>query len=202
MTTVVLICGKLFDGVSETLAGPSEILVEDKRISQIERTVGRPLGAQIIDLSDRTVSPGFIDTHVHLTMDAANLAAQTLESSAAKALKGLSIAQQYMSFGFTTLRDLGSVDPEWPTVDLRDALNAGLVEGPRLVVAAHIISASAGHGDLRGFYASRWNFRFLRSPTTSGVLGRSCDVNTLSAATGSRPPTPAATSAGATIPRG
>ncbi len=157
MTTVVLICGKLFDGVSETLAGPSEILVEDKRISQIERTVGRPLGAQIIDLSDRTVSPGFIDTHVHLTMDAANLAAQTLESSAAKALKGLSIAQQYMSFGFTTLRDLGSVDPEWPTVDLRDALNAGLVEGPRLVVAAHIISASAGHGDLRGFYASRWN---------------------------------------------
>ena len=157
MTTVVLICGKLFDGVSETLTGPSEILIEDKRISQIERTVGRPLGAQIIDLSDRTVSPGFIDTHVHLTMDAANLAAQTLESSAAKALKGLSIAQQYMSFGFTTLRDLGSVDPEWPTVDLRDALNAGLVEGPRLVVAAHIISASAGHGDLRGFYTSRWN---------------------------------------------
>ena len=77
MTTVVLICGKLFDGVSKTLAGPSEILIEGDRISQIERTVGRPLGAQIIDLSDRTVSPGFIDTHVHLTMDAANLAAQT-----------------------------------------------------------------------------------------------------------------------------
>jgi len=102
------------------------------------------------------VSPGFIDTHVHLTMDAANLALQTLQSSAAKALAGLRLAREYMSYGFTTLRDLGSVDPEFPTIDLRNALNSGLVEGPRLFVAAHIISASAGHGDLRGFYASRW----------------------------------------------
>jgi imidazolonepropionase-like amidohydrolase len=90
-------------------------------------------------------------------MDAANLPMQTLKSSAAEALKGLSIARQYLSYGFTTLRDLGRVDPEWPTVDLHDALSAGLVDGPRLVVATHIISASAGHGDLGDFYASRWN---------------------------------------------
>jgi imidazolonepropionase-like amidohydrolase len=157
MTGVVLICGNVFDGVSDALTGPAEILIEGNRISRLEPSVGRPPGAPIIDLSDRTVSPGFIDTHVHLTMDASNLAAQTLESSAAKALKGLSIAQRYMNYGFTTLRDLGSVDPEWPTIDLRNALNSGLVEGPRLFVAAHIISASAGHGDLRGFYASRWD---------------------------------------------
>jgi imidazolonepropionase-like amidohydrolase len=49
------------------------------------------------------------------------------------------------------------MDPEFPTVDLRNALAAGLVHGPRLIVAAHIISASAGHGDLRGFYPSRWD---------------------------------------------
>ena len=61
-----------------------------------------------------------------------------------------------MNYGFTSLRDLGSVDPEWPTVDLRNALDTGLVEGPRLFVAAHIINASAGHGDPRGFYGSRW----------------------------------------------
>ena len=89
-------------------------------------------------------------------MDAANLALQTLQSSAAKALNGLSLAREYMNYGVTTLRDLGSVDQEWPTIDLRNALTTGLVEGPRLFVAAHIISASAGHGEIRGFYASRW----------------------------------------------
>jgi hypothetical protein len=80
---------------------------------KIEQSVGRPPGARVIDLSERTVNPGFIDTHVHLTMDAANHALQTLQSSAAKALAGLSLAREYLSYGFTTLRDLGSVDPEW-----------------------------------------------------------------------------------------
>jgi imidazolonepropionase-like amidohydrolase len=153
----VLICGAVFDGVSHDPGRRAEILVRDGVIAEIGRSVDRPDGAEVIDLSQRTVSPGFIDTHVHLTMDASDLAQQTLESSAAKALKGLSLAREYLSYGFTTLRDLGSMDPEFPTVDLRDALAAGLVQGPRLVVAAHIISASAGHGDLRGFYGSRWD---------------------------------------------
>ena len=156
MSAIVLLCGNLFDGVSETLSGPMEILVQGNRITSVARSVERPPSAQVIDLSDRTVSPGFIDTHVHLTMDAANLARQTLESSASKALKGLSLARLYMSYGFTTLRDLGSADPDWPTIDLRNAINAGIVQGPRIFVAAHIISASAGHGDLRSFYNPRW----------------------------------------------
>lgn len=157
MAAFVLVCGKMFDGVSDRLTGPVEILVEGDRIAEIGPSVRRPPQAQTVDLSDRTVSPGFIDCHVHLTMDAADLARQTLQSSAAKALKGLSIAREYMRSGFTTLRDMGCVDPDFPTVDLRNALAAGLVEGPRLIVAAHIISASAGHGDLRGFYAPRWD---------------------------------------------
>ena len=156
MSATVLVCGKVFDGVSEELTGPAEILVEGNRIASIGRSVDRSPGVRVIDLSDRTVTPGFIDTHVHLTMDAANLVQQTLESSASKALKGLSLAREYMSYGFTTLRDLGTADPEWPTVDLRNAINAGFVDGPRLIVAAHILSASAGHGDLRGFYNPRW----------------------------------------------
>jgi len=52
-------------------------------------------------------------------------AAKTLESPGSKALKGLSLASEYINYGFTTLRDLGSADPEWPTVDLRNAINAG-----------------------------------------------------------------------------
>ena len=156
MSSIVLICGTVFNGVSDTLSEKMEILVKNNHITSVGKSVERPADAQIIDLSDRTVSPGFIDTHVHLTMDASHLARQTLESSASKALKGLSLAREYMSYGFTTLRDLGCVDPDWPTVDLRNAINAGVVQGPRIIVAAHIISASAGHGDLRGFYNPRW----------------------------------------------
>ena len=159
MSATVLVCGNMFDGSSEELSGPAEILIEGNRIASIGRSVNRPSGAQVIDLSGRTLTPGFIDAHVHLTMDAANLAQETLESSASKALKGLSLAREYMSYGFTTLRDLGTADPEWPTIDLRNAINAGLVEGPRLIVAAHILSASAGHGDLRGFYNPRWTIQ-------------------------------------------
>ena len=64
MSAVVLLCGNLFDGLSDALTGPAEILVEGNRISRIERSVGRPPGAWVIDLSERTVSPGFIDTDV------------------------------------------------------------------------------------------------------------------------------------------
>ncbi len=170
MSAFVLKCGKLFDGVSDRLTGPAEILVEGDRITEIGPSVRRPSDAQTVDLSERTVSPGFIDTHVHLTMDAADLAQQTLKSSAAKALKGLNIAREYMRYGFTTLRDMGSADPEFPTVDLRDAINSGLVQGPRLLVAAHIISASAGHGDLRGFYASRWNIPVSAIADDAGAI--------------------------------
>lgn len=114
MGTCVLRCGGMFDGVADRLSGPVEILVEDDRIAEIGPTVRRPPDAQTIDLSQRTVSPGFIDCHVHLTMDAADLAQQTLTSSATKALKGLNIAREYMRYGFTTLRDMGCVDPDFP----------------------------------------------------------------------------------------
>ncbi len=170
MSATVLVCGRMFDGTSEELTGPTEISIEGNRITSIGQSLSRPRGAQVIDLSDRTVTPGFIDTHVHLTMDAAHLAQQTLESSASKALKGLSLAREYMSYGFTTLRDLGSADPEWPIVDLRNTINAGFVEGPRLVVAAHIISASAGHGDLSGFYNPRWNLPVSAIADNSGSI--------------------------------
>jgi len=97
MSATVLVCSRMFDGTSEELTGMTEISIEGNRITSIGRSVSRPPGAQVIDLSDRTVSPGFIDTHVHLTMDAAHLVQQTLESSASKALKGLSLAREYMS---------------------------------------------------------------------------------------------------------
>ena len=62
MSVVALVCGNVFDGISDTLADAAEILVEGNRIAKVERSVGRPPGVRLIDLSERTVSPGFIDT--------------------------------------------------------------------------------------------------------------------------------------------
>jgi xanthine/CO dehydrogenase XdhC/CoxF family maturation factor len=83
MAKTVIVCGKLFDGLSETIRGPMEILIEDADIAEVSGSVGRPSGTKVVDLSDRTVSPGFIDTHVHLCVDGLNLARQTCRGLAA-----------------------------------------------------------------------------------------------------------------------
>src|SRR3984893_13058149 len=141
MAKTVIICGKLFDGLGDKMLGPTEILIEGDTIAEVSSSVGRPGGANVLDLSDRTVSPGFIDTHVHLCVDGLNLAWQTLQCSPAKALAGLHHAQQYMRYGFTTLRDMGTLDPEWPTLNLRDAIGSGMAPGTRRLCAPHMMCA-------------------------------------------------------------
>jgi N-acyl-D-aspartate/D-glutamate deacylase len=70
MTKVVLICGRLFDGVGDALRGYSEVRIEDGVIAEVSTSVGRPDGAAVIDLSDRTVAPGFIDAHERWCIEA------------------------------------------------------------------------------------------------------------------------------------
>jgi imidazolonepropionase-like amidohydrolase len=170
MAKQVVVCGKLFDGIGDTLREHMEILTDGDTIAEVSETVGRPAGAQVIDLSDRSVTPGFVDTHVHLCLDGLNLVRQTLQCSSAKALSGLHYAQQYMRYGFTTLRDMGTFDPEWPTINLRDAINAGLVHGPRLIVAAHMISATGGHGDMQGAFPCRCHLGLSRVADSPGKI--------------------------------
>ncbi len=170
MTKTVVICGRLFDGVSDALREGMEIRVEDGVIVEVSAAVGRPSGARVIDLSERTVTPGFIDTHVHLCLDGLNLKQQTLQCSAVKALSGLHCAQQYMRCGFTTLRDMGTLDPEWPTINLRGAIEAGLVHGPRLVVAAHMISATGGHADAQGMFPCRCHLGLSKVADSPGKI--------------------------------
>jgi imidazolonepropionase-like amidohydrolase len=170
MSKSVLICGRLFDGSSDTLTGPSEILIENGVIADISQAVGRPASATVVDLSDRTVMPGFIDTHVHLCMDGLNLQQQILQCSATKALTGLHLAQQYMRYGFTTLRDMGTIDPDWPTINLRDAINKGLIHGPRLIVAAHMISATGGHADMQSAFPCRCHLGLSKVADSPGKI--------------------------------
>ena len=170
MPKTVLVCARLFDGLSDTLAGPAEILVEDGVIAEIGQAVSRPATATVIDLGDRTVMPGFIDTHVHLCLDGLNLRQQVLQCSATKALTGLHLAQQYMRYGFTTLRDMGTLDPDWPTINLRDAIDRGLIHGPRLVVAAHMISATGGHADMQGAFPCRCHLGLSKVADSAGQI--------------------------------
>jgi imidazolonepropionase-like amidohydrolase len=170
MSKVVLVCGKIFDGLSDGLAGPAEVLIEDGVIADIGQTVARPASATVIDLGDRTVTPGFIDTHVHLCLDGLNLREQVLLCSATKALTGLHLAQQYMRYGFTTLRDMGTLDPEWPTINLRDAIDRGLLQGPRLIVAAHMISATGGHADMQGAFPCRCHLGLSKVADSPGKI--------------------------------
>lgn len=155
MQKTVLACARSFDGFSDTLSGPTEILIENDVIAAVGSAVDHPASATVIDLGDRTVMPGFIDTHVHLCLDGLNLREQILQCSATKALTGLHLAQQYMRYGFTAVRDMGALDPDWPTINLRDAIDKGLVHGPRLIVAAHMISATGGHADMQGAFPCR-----------------------------------------------
>jgi imidazolonepropionase-like amidohydrolase len=154
MSKTVLVCARVFDGLGDALTGPAEILIEDGDIADIAQSVSRPATATVVDLGDRTVMPGFIDTHVHLCLDGLNLRQQILQCSVTMALTGLHLAQQYMRYGFTTLRDMGTLDPDWPTINLHDAIDSGLVP-PALGCRRAHDQCHGGHADMQGAFHCR-----------------------------------------------
>jgi len=145
----------VWDGISAH-AAPHQVLVIDGRIQQVADTIEAPAGAQVVDLAGHTVTPGFIDCHVHVTLAPPVGLTLALESSTAKTLKALPVLRALLMNGFTTVRDLGCGDVDYPTVDLRNAVAAGIVEGPRMLVAPHMISARGGHGDFSGMLADEY----------------------------------------------
>lgn len=161
--TTVIHAGRLIDVPGEAPRGPSTIIVEDGLIvSVVDGYAERPDGAEFIDLSDHTVLPGLIDSHVHLTSDSGGLAGQleavTL-SPAAQAFNAQANGMKTLRAGFTTVRNLG--DGDGAVFALRDAVNAGKAMGPRIVDAGSSLSGTAGHSDdalgyrdeLRPFFA-------------------------------------------------
>jgi imidazolonepropionase-like amidohydrolase len=138
--------------------GATTLVVEGGKISAVlDGFVGTEKypAARVIDLRSRYVLPGLIDSHVHLTSDRAGnegaLAAVTT-SQAAWAYEAELNAHKTLNAGFTTVRNLGD-GPEGITLALRDAINKGWVQGPRIIDAGTPISATAGHMDGRLGYA-------------------------------------------------
>lgn len=155
MTATLITGADVWDGISDSPA-PQQVLVVDGRIQRIGETVESPADATVVDLSGHTLTPGFIDCHTHVTVIPPLSAALVADSSAAKALKSLPVLRALLMNGFTTIRDLGCGDVDYPTVDLREAVAAGIVVGPRMLVAPHMISARGGHGDFSGMAADQY----------------------------------------------
>jgi imidazolonepropionase-like amidohydrolase len=155
MTATLITGANVWDGISAH-AAPHQVLVVDGRIQRVADTIEAPAGAAVVDLAGHTVTPGFIDCHVHVTLAPPVGLTLALESSTAKTLKALPVLRALLMNGFTTVRDLGCGDVDYPTVDLRNAVAAGIVEGPRMLVAPHLISARGGHGDFSGLVADEY----------------------------------------------
>lgn len=145
---VVLVADRCWDGLADRPDGHTEVVIREGRIAEVGPSVGRG-SAEVIELGDRMLLPGLIDCHVHTTVDPARLlSAYVSDSSTQIALRALPVLRGLLDRGFTTVRDLATFAREPVTLYLRDAATAGLITGPRMFVAPHLISARGAHGDI------------------------------------------------------
>ncbi len=147
---LVIKAARLFDGRSDRVVTHGVLIVEGSRIAAAGQDLPVPAGAEVIDLGDATLLPGFIDAHVHLSEDHSDVWLQGFYNRivmfpAEQALHAAANARITLLAGFTTVRDAGSND--WVALGLRNAINAGIAEGPRMLVSNYPVSATGGHGD-------------------------------------------------------
>ena len=155
MPATLITGATVWDGISAQSA-PRQVLVVDGRIQRVAGAIEAPPDTRVVDLPGHTLTPGFIDCHTHVTLAPPVGLLMALDSSIAKTLKSLPVLRALLMNGFTTVRDLGCGDIDYPTIDLRNAVAAGLIVGPRMVVAPHMISARGGHGDFSGMVADEY----------------------------------------------
>lgn len=143
----ILHCGSLIDVKTQTVLKNRSIVVEGKKIVAVSEGFLSPAkGDVVINLKDRTVMPGLIDSHVHLESET-NPGAyldRFVKNPGDVAYQALVYAKRNLMAGFTTVRDLGGTNI---VISLRNAINKGLVEGPRIFTAGVTIGTTGGHAD-------------------------------------------------------
>ena len=152
-SVTALNCGHLIDTVNGKVLGDSTIVIENGRVREVLNGMQAPAGARLIDLKTETCMPGLIDSHTHLT-------GQTSRTGyvdkfhwniADYAIRSTVYARRTLLAGFTTVRNLGDQANE--SAALRDAINAGIVPGPRIFTAGKAIGSTGGHADPTNGYS-------------------------------------------------
>jgi imidazolonepropionase-like amidohydrolase len=172
---VALKAERLFDGKSNAILHNGVVLIQGDKIADVGSNLAIPSGAQVIDLGDATLAPGFMDAHTHLTLDySGDYNVRRLHeldlNVSEQAIRATTFARATVEAGFTTVRDLGSRfvgSREFVDVALRNSINKGLIVGPRMLVATKGIGATGGHFDPTSGFR---DFLFGREPDyTDGI---------------------------------
>jgi imidazolonepropionase-like amidohydrolase len=151
-TPIVLHAARLLRVDTGDLLQPGEILIEGERIKAVGTAVDHPQGAAVIDLGDTTLLPGLIDAHVHLFLHPGAEDLQTVvESVPWRTILAEQAAKADLMAGYTAERDMGTEGAGSADTAIRDAINQGLIPGPRLRVSGNAIDILGGHEDANHF---------------------------------------------------
>ena len=145
---ILLHAARLIELNTGRVISPAEVLVEGERISAVGPSVPHPAGTEVLDLGDRTLMPGLIDAHVHLFLHPGEEDLQTVEESVPeRTLRAALAAKADLMAGFTAERDMGTEGAGSADTAIRNAIDRGWIEGPRLRISGNAIDILGGHED-------------------------------------------------------
>jgi len=146
VTLTAIKCGRLFDGKTLALQENVVVLVEGNKVRAVGKSVAIPAEAKVIDLSHATVMPGLIDCHTHMFLHGINYDEAILKKSQQyRAIWASVAARKTLLAGFTSVRDIETEGGGYGDVALRDAINDGIVIGPRMQCATRALSITGGY---------------------------------------------------------
>jgi imidazolonepropionase-like amidohydrolase len=147
-TLTAIRCGRLINPADGSVTQNAVIIVRGELIEEFGPNLRIPKGARVIDLSAYTVLPGLIDCHTHVLLqpeDERGAPPVVTKSQAYRTVQGVAAARKNLEAGFTTLRDVDSEGAGFADVAIRDAINRGIIPGPRLLVSTLALTITGGH---------------------------------------------------------